>query len=46
LLGSVSPRLAIAALIAPTLAAAALGTISKSIRQAPPLDELIRPSVP
>jgi MFS family permease len=46
LLGSVSPRLTIAALIAPTLVAAALGTISKSIRQAPPLDELIKPSAP
>jgi MFS family permease len=43
LLVSVSPRLAIAALMAPTLAAAALGTVSKSIRQAPPLDELTKP---
>jgi MFS family permease len=40
LLGSVSARLAIAVLMAPTLVAAALGTMSKSIRQAPPLDEL------
>lgn len=44
LLGSVSPRLTIAALMSATLAAAALGTISKSIRQAPPLEELTRPS--
>jgi MFS family permease len=44
LLGSVSPRLAIAVIIAPTLVAAALGTVSKSIRQAPPLDELIKRS--
>jgi quercetin dioxygenase-like cupin family protein len=42
----VSPRLAIAVVVAPTLVAAALGTISTSIRQAPPLDELIRPSAP
>jgi hypothetical protein len=44
LLASVSPRLTIAALVAPTLAAAALGTVSKSIRQAPPLDELTKPA--
>ena len=44
LLGSVSPRLTIAALMSATLAAAALGTISKSIRQAPPLTELTSPS--
>ncbi len=44
LLGSVSPRLTIAALMSATLAAAALGTISKSIRQAPPLEELTSPS--
>jgi hypothetical protein len=43
LLGSASPRLTIAALMGATLAAAVLGTISKSIRQAPPLDELARP---
>jgi hypothetical protein len=46
LLASVSPRLTIAALIAPTLAAAVFGTISKSIRRAPPLDELTKRSVP
>jgi len=43
LLTSVSPRLAIAALVAPTLAAAVFGTVSKAIRQAPPLDELTKP---
>ena len=46
LLGSVSPRLIIAALMSVTLAAAALGSISKSIRQAPPLNELTSPSSP
>ena len=40
LLDRVSPRLAIAALMSATLAAAVLGTVSKSIRLAPPLDEL------
>jgi hypothetical protein len=40
LLSSVSPRFTIAVLMAPTLAAAALGTVSKAIRNAPPLDEL------
>jgi hypothetical protein len=40
LLGSVSPRLMIAVLMSPTIAAAALGTASKTIRNAPPLDEL------
>jgi MFS family permease len=44
LLDSVSPRLTIAALMAPTLAAAAIGAMSKSIRQAPPLDELTKAS--
>jgi MFS family permease len=42
LLDSVTPRLTIAALMAPTLAAAVLGTMSKSIRQAPPLDTLTK----
>jgi MFS family permease len=46
LLSSVSPRLTIATLMAPTLAAAALGTVSKAIRQAPPLDELTKPAAP
>lgn len=40
LLSSVSPRIAIAALMTPTLVAAALGTVSNAIRHAPPLDEL------
>jgi len=44
LLATVSPRLTIAALIAPTLIAAVLGTMSESIRQAPPLDELTKAS--
>ena len=44
LLGNVSPRFTIAALIAPTLVAAVFGTVSKSIRQAPPLDELTKPA--
>ena len=44
LLATVSPRLTIAALIAPTLTAAVLGTMSESIRQAPPLDELTKAS--
>jgi MFS family permease len=44
LLDSVSPRLTIAALMAPTIAAAVLGTMSKSIRQAPPLSELTKAS--
>jgi MFS family permease len=44
LLSSVSPRLTIAVLVLPTLAAAALGTVSKAIRQAPPLDELTKPA--
>ncbi len=43
LLGSVSPRLAIAVLMGATVAAAVLGTFSKSIRRAPPLDELVKP---
>jgi MFS family permease len=46
LLSSVSPRLTIAALVAPTLVAAALGTLSKAIRHAPPLDELTNPEAP
>ena len=45
LLGSVSPRLTIAALMGATLVAAVLCTISKAIRRAPPLDELTNPSV-
>jgi MFS family permease len=44
LLASVSPRITIAALMAPTLTAAVFGTISKSIRQAPPLEELTKRS--
>ena len=40
LLANVSARLAVAALMLPTLAAAVLGTASKSIREAPPLAEL------
>jgi hypothetical protein len=46
LLSSVSARLAITALVAPTLAAAMLGTISKAIRGAPPLEELTGASAP
>jgi len=42
LLGSVSPRLTVGALMAPTIAAAIFGTSSKTIRNAPPLDELTR----
>jgi hypothetical protein len=45
LLGSVSPRLTIAVLMAPTLVAALLGSVSKAIRQAPSLDELTKASV-
>ena len=44
LVATVSPRRTIAALIAPTLIAAVLGTMSESIRQAPPLDELTKAS--
>jgi hypothetical protein len=44
LLGSVSPRVTIAALMGATLVAAVLCTISKTIRQAPSLDELTNPS--
>jgi hypothetical protein len=40
LLASASQRLTIALLVVPTLVAAALGTTSKTIRQAPPLEEL------
>ena len=40
LLAGVSPRVAVAALMAPTLVAAAFGTVSKAIREAPPLEEL------
>ncbi len=42
LLASVSPVLTVAALMGATLIAAALGTASRSMRQAPPLDTLIR----
>jgi MFS family permease len=44
LLGSVSPRLTVALLVVPTLAAAVFGTLSKAIRQAPPLEELTEPA--
>lgn len=40
LLASVSPRLTIAVLVVPTLVAAVLGSASKAIRRAPPLEEL------
>jgi hypothetical protein len=40
LLAAVSPRAAIVALAAPTVAAALLGTLSKAIREVPPLDEM------
>jgi MFS family permease len=40
LLAAVSPRAAIAALAAPTVAAGLLGTLSKAIRDVPPLDEM------
>jgi Transmembrane secretion effector len=46
LLASVSPRLTIATLAGATLAAGVLGTVSSSIRQAPPLDELTKPEAP
>jgi MFS family permease len=44
MLGSVSPRLTIVVLVLPTLAAAALGSVSKAIRRAPPLEELTKPA--
>ena len=44
LLGSMSPRLTIGALMSATLVAAVLGTVSRSIRQAPTFTELTRPS--
>jgi MFS family permease len=44
MLSSVSPRLTIVVLVLPTLAAAALGSVSKAIRQAPPLEELTKPA--
>ena len=40
LLGSVSPRLTVVVLVVPTLVAAVLGTVSKAIREAPPLAKL------
>jgi hypothetical protein len=40
LLASVSPRTSIAVLAAPTVAAALLGTLSRAIRDVPPLDEM------
>jgi hypothetical protein len=40
LLAAVSPRAAIVALAAPTVAAGLLGTLSKAIRDVPPLDEM------
>jgi hypothetical protein len=46
LLASVSPRLTIAVLVAPTLVAAVLGTLSTAIRQAPPFEELAKASAP
>jgi hypothetical protein len=46
LLSSVSPRLTVAALAGATVAAAAAGTLSRSMRHAPPLDELTSAPAP